>query len=525
MAEIDGYLKQIKSAESGETVRDAIINCFRDINRDVPTVEEDWEGYMPESTDLTLSGHYKSVHVMHNPSSGKSTKLTTLHVTENDTYEPEGENEYFNKVVVEVDQSPYTIKEEAVEITANGTYYAKEDFGVNGLAEIRVNVNEVSGEGPFKVEFYDKPASDPTGAVIETELVPKNGSASCTLLDGTTSGGLYFKGWNPSPSGITRDLKCYPVYGDIIINPGEIGDGWEVICAKKGAGYPLLSTKPLSFAIVVPRETLLAEWIACKNGDPNNLSQMKIRTATSEGTQTICQISCDMVKVAEGESGSTSTWISTGCIDFAINGGGSAANYGVVIDGSTEWTSGINIGNQGTNMLICNRGDWLGSNNYSCCLDWGNSMIRSFLNNLFFSNLPEPLIRSIVQVNKSYKGWSTLLPTATRIEKTSLDKIWIPSMKEFHTLMEAYTAYTEDTFPNSPLSDVEEINGVDYSANYVPTWPSAAAPGWWVTRTMVSHSNGGTLPMWMCANSSTQYYGSWQRWSGNTNNVPFGFCL
>ena len=539
MANIDSKLNTIKSASSGEDVRDAIIGALRDINNDVPadmSNPEDYRGNMASGSDYSDSFNppklIRSIYIQQPNTGGKSMRLETIDITRNGkyptddpNYNPDEEIRYYKEVNVKVPQLANAIEMETVEITQNGLYDATE-WNVDGLRSINVNVNGASGDGPFKVEFYDTPASDPTGAVIETELVPKNGSASCTLLDGTTSGGLYFKGWNPPPSGITRDLKCYPVYGDIIINPGEIQDGWDVICAKKGAEYPLLSTKPLSFAIVVPIETLLAEWIACKSGNPNDTARMRVKTSSTGGVQTICQVSCDMVKVAEGESGSTSTWISTGCIDFSVNGNNSPAQIGFVNDdGSVTWGGSVNIGNQGTHMLICNRSDWLNSGNYTACLDWGGSLIRNFLNNMFLSNLPEPLIRSIVQVNKSYKGWSTLTSTATRIEKTSLDKIWIPSMKEFHTLMEAYTAYTDDTYPSSPLSDVEEINGIDYSVNYVPTWPSAAAPGWWVTRTMVSHINGGTLPMWMCANSSTQYYGSWQRWSGNTNNVPFGFCL
>lgn len=540
MANIESKLTVIKSASGGEDVRDAIIGALRDINNDVPAdmsnpvqIVED----MPQGTDLTIPLNppklVSQILIKQPGSGGKSTTLNDITIIENgeyptddEGYDPNKENRYYSKVTVKVPQLANAVMDLEEEITQNGTYSAPADWGVDGIRTFTVNVNAATGDGPFKVEFYNKPASDPTGEVIETELVAKNGSASCTLLDGTTSGGLYFKGWNPSPSGVTRDLKCYPVYGDIIINPGEIPDGWDVICAKKGAGYPLLSKKPLSFTIVVPKETVLADYIGYKGGDPNDIHQLKARTTSLQGIQTICQVSCDMVKVAEGESGSTSTWISTGCIDFSINGSGAGADFGVVNDdGSVTWNGGANIDNQGLNMLNCNRSVYISDINYVGCLDWGNSLIRSFLNNLFLSNLPEPLIRGIAQVNKSYKGWSTLASTANRIEKTSLDKIWIPSMKEFHTLMEAYTAYTDDTYPNSPLSDVEEINGIDYSVNYAPTWPSAAAPGWWVTRTMVSHGSTSVIPMWMCANSSTQYYGSWQRWSGDTINIPFGFCL
>lgn len=465
MADIDGYLKQIKSAESGETVRDAIINCLRDINRDVPMVEEDWEGYMPESTDLTLSGHYKSVHVMHNPSSGKATKLTTLHVTENDTYEPEDENEYYNKVVVEVDQSPYTIKEEAVEITQNGTYYAKEDFGVNGLAEIRVNVNEVSSEGPFTVEFYSADKS----TIVSTQSVPKNGKASCTIYDGTSINGEYFKGWNPSPSNVTRDLKCYPIFGEVIIGDDDIGDDWPIICEKRGAGYPLGSKK--SLVVNIPARDANGElvWQTSNSGEWKSNSNGHIR-------HNAMNIAMHMVKVAEGEDGTTSTWLSTGVIPIypyweTAYGGRGGPSYSANVQAYSMWQV---------------YSETQGAVNDAVAVDWEGSAQREYLNEFLIENLPECLGATIKPVNKMFASFNRAPYKGTdvgyergdvKVYKSSIDKIWIPSMQELHSYFEAHTGWGDY---NADL----EPNGIDYSAIYMPTYP-----GPFLTRTSHVGSN------------------------------------
>ena len=528
---IDQYLNTIKSAESGEAVRDAVINALKNIHNDTPITNiAHGHGIMPERGSRTFEPPAGTVwdSFTADPASGSTQAqvIKELKVNQNDTYEED--NVFYSKVVVNVPQTDKDICQDVFEITENNREYDPMlEGGWDGFGKIKVNISNIPVSGQFTVNFY---GPDRT-TIINTQLVPAYGNAICNLLDGDVQGGQYFKGWNPSPTNVTKELDCYPVYGDIIINPGELTDSWDVICAKRGAGYPLLSTKPLSFSIIVQPETVLADCLVYPSNDPTKTTRLRIRT-NSGAIQTICTVSCDMIKVAEGESGTSSTWISSGCINFDVNGGGSASQYGIVnASGEVEsWTGGINIGNQGRNMLTCNRAEYIGNLSYSGTQDWSTCFMRSFLNGLFLAHLPEPIIQNVREVNKSFKGWSSLVASsASRVEKTSLDKIWIPSMKELHTLMSAYTAIETGTYPSSPLSDVEELNGTDYSVNYVPTWPAASAPGWWITRTMVSGNSNSISPLWDCVNSASGSYGSWSNTGDYAinyiTNTPFGFCL
>lgn len=542
MANIETHLSKIASAQRGEEVRDSIVNALRAINNDVPVDMSNPEDlvYEPDvGSDYSQSYDppkvMRSVLIKQPSSGGRTQNYAEIEIKENGTYpeddpdpnyDPNDERRYYKKVVVNVPTLANKVIDLEDEITQNGTYSAF-DFGADGLRSFKVNINPAPVTGQFEVNFY---GPDKT-TIINTQLVPAYGNAMCNLLDGDVQGGQYFKGWNPSPTNVTKDLNCYPVYGDIIINPGELTDSWDVICAKRGAGYPLLSTKPLSFSVIVQPETVLADCLVYPSNDPTKTTRLRIRT-NSGAIQTICTVSCDMIKVAEGESGTSSTWISSGCINFEVNGGGSASQYGIVnASGEVEsWTGGINIGNQGRNMLTCNRAEYIGNLSYSGTQDWSTCFMRSFLNGLFLAHLPEPIIQNVREVNKSFKGWSSLVASsASRVEKTSLDKIWIPSMKELHTLMSAYTAIETGTYPSSPLSDVEELNGTDYSVNYVPTWPAASAPGWWITRTMVSGNSNSISPLWDCVNSASGSYGSWSNTGDYAINyithTPFGFCL
>lgn len=515
MADIDGYLKQIKSAESGETVRDAIANCLRDINRDVPMVEEDWEGYMPDTTDLTLSGHYKSVHVMHNPSSGKTTKLTTLHVTENDTYEPEDENEYYNKVVVEVDQSPYTIKEEAVEITENGTYYAKEDFGVNGLAEIHVNVYAAVGDGPFLVEFYDKVQTDPSAKVIQTVSVPGGGTAQFDPVDGypVSPMGQSFVGWNPSPINVTRNMKCYPNFRQKTITVGEIEDGWDIICANKGEPYPLGSYKSLSYGAQITKKEII------KSFEPYTCLASAIRDPEIDEDDYI-GMTFDFlcIKVAEGEDGTKSTWITS---PMAVR--------------NPEKNGTVQYGTEYHNLKgIIN----LAQGNGLALLDYRSYGGRGFLNGPFFAHMSDMFKNAIKPVTK-YTQYTMRSSAPWEVDATQ-EAIWVPSVKEIiPTDVTISIDGGEDKFVNSipqaiayfrdslPLTYAEFRHLVCFDQDFrfhmrdVPTTTDGPNGGW---RTPVMNMNGTDKIIYEGSSNGGGYNSYVCSW-GVTDMQILGFCM
>lgn len=309
MANIESKLTTIKSASGGEDVRDAIIGALRDINNDVPAdmsnpvqIKED----MPLNSDLTIPLNppklVSQILIKQAGSGGKSTTLNDITITENgeyptddEGYDPNKENRYYSKVTVKVPQLANAVLDLEEEITQNGTYSAPADWGVDGIRTFTVNVNAATGDGPFQVEFYDKPQTDPTAKAIYTELVPKGGSVSFkgTALPTDPSGlGRPFAGWNPSPIDVTRDMKCYPNFASQHMVPGEIGPDWDVICADGGASYPIGSYRRLYFSATITKEELNA---------------IGATGYTDDITVTFETI---MTKVAEGEDGSKSTWLS-----------------------------------------------------------------------------------------------------------------------------------------------------------------------------------------------------------------------
>ena len=367
MADISSKLDKIKSAERGEDVRDAIIGALRDINNDVPADMSNPERItadMPGSSDLTIPFNppklVSEIYVRQAGSGGKSTTLKDITITENgeyptdeEDYDASTENRYYKKVKVDVPQLANKIEMDEVVIEQNGTYSAIE-WGVDGLRNITVNVQAASGDGPFQVDFYDKPASDPTAAVIESQLVAKFGSVEFQGIKPTSPLGT-FAGWSPSPTNVTRDLKCYPNFAQIIVDPTEIQDDWAVICANGGAPYPLGAHKILAYGASIPGSTMrnyISGWDPDTNYDISVIMMM--------------------YKVCEGEGNSHSSWLGTPIFfhDFGID--------------AQNWD-------------VCN--------------------LRNFLNGAFFDNMADIFKSSIVPVIKysvTTPNRQDLIPTGSQ---------------------------------------------------------------------------------------------------------------
>lgn len=349
-------------------------------------------------------------------------------------------------------------------------------------AYMLINKAIPSTGGPYTVRFYD----DDNNLIQTDANVPQYGDAHCTLLDGSIVDGLYFKGWNPSPTVVTRNLDCYPSRGDYIINHEEIRDSWETICRDRGAHYPLSSYK--SLVVSIPSYTFdydFKYW----NGNEWVDSHTESISAGS------VSVALDMVKVAEGEDNSVSTWLSTGVIYIAGNvmdSGKRTGAYGVS-DANAQYTS-----------------------------DWGNSAIRKYLNTHFLENLPASIRDTIVQVTKDYIGdVSVPHPTSigySMLNKESLDKIWIPSKKELYTKIKDYT--------NATWWSGYEANGIDYASVYMPTISTYGR-----TETSCLRSSGGyngnRLNNYVMADSMGDPLNGSCGLGGTDGNgkMMFGFCL
>ena len=349
-------------------------------------------------------------------------------------------------------------------------------------AYMLINKSIPSTGGPYTVRFYDD-----NGNLIQTDTnVPQYGSAHCTLLDGTIVDGLYFKGWNPSPSVVTHNLDCYPVRGDYIIRHEETHDSWETICTDRGAHYPLGTYK--SLVITIPPYSFDYDF---KAWDGSTYVNKKTSTLNASSVN----IALDMVKVAEGEDNSVSTWISTGVIYIdgdLLNTNKWTAAFGLLDTDSTNYTS-----------------------------DWGNSAIRKYLNTHFLENLPESLRNNIVQVNKAYIGFANA-PHVTsvypsQINKESLDKIWMLSKKELYTKVKDYI--------NITYWSGYEVDGIDYASVYVPTLSVYGTTQNSCLRTSGNYNNRGNN-YGIADSMGEPFNGSADLASSNAyGKTMFGFCL
>lgn len=487
MANIESKLNAIRNASGGEDVRDAIIGALRDINNDVPADMSNPEHITVDAqaaSDVTVPFNppklVSQILVKAPNSGGKDMRLETIDITQNGkyptddpNYDPDEEIRYYKEVNVKVPQLANAIEMETVEITANGLYSATE-WGVDGLRSINVNVQGVSGDGPFEVKFYDKPIGTAGATVIETQLVAKGGSIACTKLDGTTdSSGNGFKGWSPSPTNITRDMDCYPTYSQVVITPGSISEDWDVIVRDGGAHYPLQSHKSIQWALQTPAIT-----VGTYSGDTIDIPAGNV------------SIVGDFYKVAEGESGSHSTWL--------LNTHVLTTSFG-----NLHMSAYSGYGEES---------DW-----------WGNSPIKQWLNNALLAAFPDALKANIKEVTKT----SLHRVSGTWIDETSSDRIWIPSAKEYGAMYEALL--NSQDVASGYVPPRTEYSGIDYTSIYmsVPqvnngvrllrSWGIGQQGGWKIT-------NAGMV------SNGTDIYTSIIRREGlfnstESNGYVIGFCL
>lgn len=359
-----------------------------------------------------------------------------------------------------------------------------------------INKSIPSTGGPYTVRFYDD-----EGELIQTDAnVPQYGKAHCTLLDGTILNGQYFKGWNPAPDSVTRDMNCYPVRGEYIISSEEIHDSWETICADNGAHYPLGAYK--SLVVNVPKRP---------NAGFLEFNTVNAGTfySSSDVTNDGFPIAMHMVKVAEGEDGSTSTWLSTGVLPIFPYWDGGRGGYGG--EGDREIRSAI--------IHWPHPSTTSGSISPDILMDWMNSPIREYLNNYLITQLPEILaakIKSVSKVSKSLNvvPYSNPFPSnPVGLDVSSLDRLWIPSYKELYSFMETKT-YVSD------VRGACENSGIDYTTVYMPAYPAGTR----LTRSIYAQNSfrmGHVNISQNNINDLTMYGG----FKGFSPGSPIGFCL
>lgn len=246
-------------------------------------------------------------------------------------------------------------------ITENDTYLASDD-SVDGWSSLSVHVSppEFSEGTTFTVTFM---TSGENPEELGTSTVSAYGTArfNGTIPD-PPSANMVFAGWEPVPNRVIEDITVYAKYKrKPEVQSGEIEDDWPTILESKGtsAGCEIGKWKTYDMGTV--------------NGHAYG--------------QLIFQ------KVAEGEDGSSSTWVS---------------------------------------RTVCN---CLGSVNNQC--NWPLSRIRTNLNGYFLEDLAmtdygSEFLRNVLPVRKrTMCFWGQDLPSLEcSIESETIDMFWIPSFSE-----------------------------------------------------------------------------------------------
>lgn len=247
MADISGYLQNIRNGARGEDVRDSIINALDKINKDNPSVIK--------PLNVTANGTYAGEGgIVYNPvtvnvpeGASQALTLTDISITENGEYSPD-EGAAYRTITVEVPQYLNEImQEEKVLYLEEGeqTVHALAD-GYDGYAVVHVKSGG-SGDGgrtTYTVSFMDV---DGTTLLQAKTNVPFGGGATYTGPQPEASG-MRFVGWSPNPLNVKSNMVCVPRFENLTWASDQIVDDWVTIAKKvqeNPDAYPIGSWKLL----------------------------------------------------------------------------------------------------------------------------------------------------------------------------------------------------------------------------------------------------------------------------------------
>lgn len=408
MANISSYLNTIRTATSGESVRTAIANALTAINQDNPVTVQ--------GKTITANGTYTAeggiafnpVTVQVPDGGAKDYNFIDIEIVENGEYpkaEDKAKNTYYDKVTVAVPQFANDLMEER-KITKNGEYEALLD-GYDGYAKVVVDVSGIDTD-TYTCTFVDE-----NGTPLRTvPNIPSGGWCSDNGLRPASATGKAFQGWNPAPNDIRYNIICRPTYYEPQQAVGEITDDWATIVANKGEPYAIGAYKTLPLIITGNELIPVNPESHFEPGDGTIVAPIAANI-----TQPI------MMKVANGEDMSTSSWVSVAA--SVPNFWGSIFQRSEKMDpyfwDSFSWLSG-NRHHQ--NYLI--------SDEVSKRFGWPTCAMRQYLNNEFLASIPDYIRQALVPVIKKtgtlYFDASGVVHADNYTE--SLDTIWVPSIRE-----------------------------------------------------------------------------------------------
>lgn len=229
--------------------------------------DDGYEAYSEVEVDITSGLKTKSITASDlNPDSYE----TTISITDEKDKDAVG----YSEVSIDVSGKFAELKEE---IDPNG---GKDEFvfdagdeDLYGYSKVTITMLEIVG--PFTVEFYDG-----ENKLWTDDDVPKNGTCNYKGSVPMEKEGYIFKGWDPKPVNVTKNMKCYAQWekkkGETDFN----SKSWNSVGANGGADA------------IVDQTTKTIYWDTFQFDGTSYLGG----SATAR---------C----VAKGEDGTTSTWV------------------------------------------------------------------------------------------------------------------------------------------------------------------------------------------------------------------------
>lgn len=509
MADIRQYTNVIRTANSGESVRDAIINCMKDINADSAIRATNLAITKNDNVTYTAPKGYAFKNVTVNIDSSGETdpdktytfeEFSVNNETENGEYVPEGDNKAYSKVIVDInwDILSSNVGEEATmthvttdpatgmkywdaitdsEYTAVKRVWIGSSAGIN-LPDYPGGPSGTGGNGPFTVTFYDE-KNTKIGSVSQIPY----GASAYTYMSGDLeekvrkieSNGK-FSYWAPRADYVTGNYAVRPQ----MVKTGAGGSldqyTWDEIIAKQSS-FPVGSTvNVISETVTVPATKIYGKPTVDMYGSPGHAV-----LNLPEHTYNAGYINFKAMIVAHGEGLTQTTWLATTPLgklwsNFRDDSGGSSSG---LIDGLYGETTG--------------------------CDDGTSYPAYQLLDKYVYYFFPEALRKALKQdMNKAQWGFSSYDYSITDIRSNQgsnlfslqtggkAGRIWLPSQSEIRGLFQSAivegsgepynacgtTSGTWSRWHNNSYTakaidphvvDFNEGNPRDYSSVWLPT--------------------------------------------------------
>jgi hypothetical protein len=524
MADITGYLKTIRDGQSGETVRDAIINCMRDINEDGQVKKASLVITKPDNVTYKPGKGKAFSSVTVNITGGESNPNKTIHyetltvteLTENGTYPTEEQPDtYYDKVEVAIDwdkvSHPSNLGEEAemttYETDENGNkYWDAQLAGFDYVKRIWIPNSIASGlpggdypgggggAGPFKVNFYDRLKSTGSAKLLTTVTVDKGGNAEILYTKEYPRVYGTFMMWDPPVKYVTKSIDTYAKYYTPSGNsPSDLGKTWDEILAMNGeellGKYNRLEVvaDDESSRVRLPGMLKLMSKTYSSPSEPQEYDELDVDVPTAKFT---LRMQC----VGVGENGSRTTWLSMQPLpaDWILDTGESIHDN------------------------ICHK-------TYYGTDDWASCWLHQIFEKSLLAGFPEAVRKNIVTVPKATWGAAQYPPISGANEfaqKSIGSSIWLPSIREVGDL---FSDYDPEGGSGAVENDEPENAGLNYSYYWTPDM--LTQNGGVMLRSLVRVTTTyGAFGLYNHINDSKTLLASNAEISSG-NHLHIGFCL